>query len=107
MYGEKWFHMYIVSNRSKTLYTGFTGNLKKRIYEHKTGAFDGFTKRYRIDRLVYFERYKYANNGIDREKQVKRWTRIKKIQLIVSMNPTWKDLAEDWYPNLKKKEANT
>ncbi len=102
MHLEKWFYMYIVSNRSKTLYTGFTGNLKKRVYEHKTGAFDGFTKRYKIDRLVYFERFKYANNGIGREKQVKRWTRVKKIQLVVSMNPTWKDLAEDWYPELRK-----
>ena len=102
MHREKWFYMYIVSNRSKTLYTGFTGNLRQRIYEHKTGAFDGFTKRYKIDRLMYFEQFKYANNGINREKQVKRWTRIKKIQLIVSMNPAWRDLGEDWFPELKE-----
>ena len=102
MHREKWFYMYIVSNRSKTLYTGFTGNLRQRIYEHKTGAFDGFTKRYKIDRLMYFEQFKYANNGINREKQVKRWVRIKKIRLIVSMNPAWKDLAEDWFPELKE-----
>ncbi len=101
MHVEKWFHMYIVSNRSKTLYVGFTGNLRQRIYDHKTGRFDGFTKRYKINRLVYYERFKYANNGINREKQVKGWRRIKKIQLVVSMNPTWQDLAEDWFPELK------
>lgn len=105
MYRERWLYIYIITNRSKTLYTGVTGNLSKRVYEHKTGACDGFTKRYQIDRLVYYETFKYVNNAIAREKQIKRWSRIKKVQLIVSMNPAWRDLAEDWYPELRK-EAN-
>lgn len=102
MYYERWFYVYIMANRSRTLYTGVTGNLRKRVYQHKTGAVDGFTKRYKIDRLVYWERYKYVKRAIAREKQVKGWTKVKKVALIVSMNPTWKDLAEDWFPELKE-----
>jgi putative endonuclease len=83
---------------------GVTGDLKQRVWEHKTGVCEGFTKQYKIDRLVYYETYKYVNNAIAREKQIKRWSRIKKIRLIVEMNPTWKDLAEDWYTELEKKE---
>lgn len=104
MYHERWFYVYIVTNRSKTLYTGVTGDLKKRVWEHKTGACDGFTERYKIDRLVYYETYKYINNAIAREKQIKRWSKIKKIGLIVSMNPAWRDLAEEWYTALRKSQ---
>ena len=102
MHFEKWYYVYIVTNRSKTPYTGVARSLRKRLYEHKTGAFDGFTKRYKIDRLVYYETYKYVKNAIAREKQLKRWTKIKKIRLIVSMNPAWRDLAEGWFPELGK-----
>jgi putative endonuclease len=101
---ERWYFVYIVTNRSKTLYVGVTGNLRKRIYEHKTGAFDGFTKRYKIDRLVYWEEFKSVRHAISREKQLKGWKRIKKIELIVSKNPTWKDLAEDWFPELNEED---
>ena len=80
----------------KTLYTGVTGRLKQRVWEHKTGASDGFTKRYKIDRLVYYETYKYVNNAIAREKQIKRWNKIKRVRLIVGMNPAWRDLSEGW-----------
>ena len=104
MYYERWFYLYILTNRSRTVYTGVTGDLKQRVWEHKTGVCEGFTKQYKIDRLVYYETYKYVNNAIAREKQIKRWSRIKKIRLIVEMNPTWKDLAEDWYTELEKKE---
>ena len=103
MHFEKWYYVYIVTNRSKTLYVGVTRSLRQRLYEHKTGVFDGFTKRYKIDRLVYYETYKYVRNAIAREKQIKRWTRIKKIRLIVGMNPAWRDLAEDWFPDSGKK----
>jgi putative endonuclease len=103
MYSERWFYVYILTNRSRTLYTGVTGHLKQRVWEHKTGEYDGFTKRYKIDRLVYFERYKYVKNAIGREKQIKRWSKVKKVRLIVSMNPAWRDLAADWYPELGKK----
>jgi putative endonuclease len=102
---EKWYFIYIMSNRSKTLYTGITGNFRKRVWEHKTGAFEGFTKRYKIDRLVYWEKFKRVQLAITREKQLKRWTRVKKMRLIVSVNPTWKDLAEDWFPELKEQPS--
>ncbi|HEY2363494.1 MAG TPA: GIY-YIG nuclease family protein [Candidatus Angelobacter sp.] len=95
---EKAYHVYIMTNRSKTLYTGITGKLHARVFEHKTGANEGFTKKYQIDRLVYWEQFKNVHSAIAREKQIKGWRRLKKIELIVSMNPTWTDLAADWYP---------
>jgi putative endonuclease len=104
MYYERWFYVYILTNRSRTLYTGITGHLKQRVWEHKTGVCEGFTKRYKIDRLVYYETYKYVNNAIEREKQIKRWSKIKKVRLIVSTNPAWRDLSEGWYPGLEGKK---
>lgn len=103
MYYEKWYWVYIMTNRSRTLYTGVTGNITLRVFEHKTGTFEGFTSRYKIDRLVYWEKFKRVEDAIAREKQLKGWTKIKKIRLIVGMNPTWEDLAEGWFPELKKK----
>lgn len=103
MYSEKWYYVYVMTNRSKTLYVGITSKIRARVFQHKTGAFEGFTSRYKLDRLVYWEKFKRVGDAIGREKQMKRWTRIKKIQLIVSMNPTWKDLAEEWFPELKEK----
>ncbi len=91
------FYAYMMSNRSKTIYTGVCGSLYKRVWEHKQGTFGGFTSCYRVDRLVYFERFTYNTSAIRREKQIKGMTRLKKIALIVSMNPTWKDLSEGWY----------
>ena len=67
-------------------------------------SFQGIHQPYRMDRLVYWEKFKRVNDAIAREKQLKSWTRIKKIQLIVGMNPTWEDLAEGWFPELKEKE---
>jgi putative endonuclease len=99
---EKAYHIYFMSNRSRTLYAGVTGNIRKRVYEHKTGAVEGFTSRYKLDRLVYWEKFQYVRSAIAREKQIKRWKRVKKVQLVVSMNPTWKDLAADWFPELKE-----
>jgi putative endonuclease len=97
MYSEKWFYVYIMTNRSKNFYVGITNNVRNRVFQHKTGAFEGFTSRYKVDRLVYWETFKYVNAALAREKQLKRWTRVKKMQLIVSMNPEWKDLAADWF----------
>jgi putative endonuclease len=105
-FGEKSFYIYFMSNRSRTLYAGVTGNIVKRVYEHKTGAVEGFTSRYKLDRLVYWEKFQYVTNAIAREKQVKVWKRVKKVQLVVSMNPTWDDLAADWFPELKE-DPNT
>jgi putative endonuclease len=78
-----------------TLYTGITNNLKKRIYEHKEKLVDGFTKRYNINKLVYYEIFDDAYNAISREKQIKGGSRKKKIALIEGMNKGWKDLYDE------------
>ena len=91
------YYVYILTNRSKTLYTGMTGNLIQRVRQHKEHVNDGFTSKYNIDRLAYYERFSDVHAAIAREKEIKGWLRIKKLQLIVSMNPEWKDLAEDWF----------
>ncbi|HLH09414.1 MAG TPA: GIY-YIG nuclease family protein [Terriglobales bacterium] len=93
---EHKYWVYIIASRSRTLYTGITDDIYRRTLEHKTGETDGFTKRYHVNRLVYFETFKYVNNAIRREKQIKSWDRAKRLALIHSMNPTWLDLAEDW-----------
>jgi len=85
-----------MTNRSKTLYTGVTGDLVRRVYEHKNKLVDGFTKKYNITKLVYYETTTEITSAIAREKQIKGWLRKKKIALIESMNPEWKDLSEDW-----------
>jgi putative endonuclease len=92
----KQYYVYIMSNRSKTLYTGVTNDLMRRVYEHKNKLVEGFTKKYNITRLVYFEETNDVPSAIAREKQIKGWLRSKKITLIESKNPKWKDLSEGW-----------
>jgi putative endonuclease len=90
-------HVYILASGFKRLYIGVTSSIEKRIFGHKNGAFPGsFTERYNIKYLVYFERFSDIQVAIAREKQLKRWSRIKKIRLIVAANPDWKDLSEEW-----------
>jgi len=91
------YYVYILTNRSKTLYTGVTGNLEKRMFEHKHRTHPGFTSRYKIDCLVYFERFGDIQAAIAREKQIKGLLRTKKMALIVSLNPDWKDLSQAWF----------
>ena len=91
------YFVYIMTNRSRTLYIGVTNNLVRRVREHKTGIGSGFTAKYKLNRLVYFERFEDVHNAIEREKRIKGWLRTKKIALIVSVNPAWKDLSEEWY----------
>jgi putative endonuclease len=91
------YYVYIMTNRSKTLYTGITGYLQRRVLEHKQGIKGEFAARYKINRLVYFEPFGDVHAAIAREKQIKGLLRIRKIALIVSMNPGWKDLGKDWY----------
>ncbi|MBI2619049.1 MAG: GIY-YIG nuclease family protein [Ignavibacteriales bacterium] len=79
------------------LYTGVTSDLEGRVYEHKHRLTPGFTSRYNVTKLVYYEEYDDINEAIAREKQIKAGSRQKKIDLVNSMNPDWKDLAEDWY----------
>ena len=89
--------VYILTNRSKTLYVGMTNNLSRRVWEHKQGTGSEFCRRYRIDRLVYYESFDEVVKAINREKEIKGWLRIKKVQLIVSLNPTWRDLSAEWF----------
>ncbi len=92
----KQYFFYIMSSLTGTLYVGMTNNLARRVYQHKAKEIEGFTRRYNIDRLVYFEQFSDVRDAIAREKSVKKWRRNKKIELIKSMNPTWKDLSEEW-----------
>ena len=94
------YYVYIMTNRSRTLYVGVTGNLQRRVYQHKHKLVPGFTSRYNIDRLVYFERFLDVRLAIAREKQLKRWLRAKKIALIETQNPEWKDLSEAGFSDL-------
>jgi putative endonuclease len=91
------YYVYILTNRSGTLYTGVTSELQHRVWEHKIGAHDGFTRRYRIDRLVYYEEFADVAQAIAREKQIKGWSRSKKIRLINETNSKWLDLSDGWY----------
>ena len=91
----KTYYVYIMTNRSKTLYVGITSELVRRVYEHKLKLLEGFTKKYNITKLVYFENTTDVVAAISREKQIKGWLRRKKIALIESVNPSWKDLSED------------
>jgi len=90
------YYVYIMTNGKRTLYTGVTNNLYRRVYEHKEKLIPGFTKRYNIDYLVYVENTSDVVAAITREKQIKGWTRAKKISLIESSNPEWRDLSLDW-----------
>jgi len=92
----KHYYVYIMTNRSQTLYTGVTNNLQRRMYEHQHYLVAGFTSKYQITRLVYFEETFDVYAAIVREKEIKGWLRAKKIALIESMNPDWRDLSEEW-----------
>ena len=87
------YYVYIITNRSKTLYIGVTNNIERRIHEHKNLLGDGFSKKYKLTKLVYLEEFTNINDAIKREKQLKNWHREWKINLIESTNPTWIDLA--------------
>jgi putative endonuclease len=94
MVSQYQYFVYIMTNKSGTLYTGVTNNLERRIFEHKHHIIKGFTKKYKVTKLVYFEETSDIIAAILREKQIKGWTRKKKIALIDSINPDWKDLSE-------------
>lgn len=86
------YYVYILANKSNILYTGITNNLQRRIFEHKTGLIKGFTKKYKINKLIFFEEFKTAIEAISAEKRTKGWTRKKKINLIKSKNPKFKEI---------------
>ncbi|MGK9369500.1 GIY-YIG nuclease family protein [Melioribacter sp. Ez-97] len=93
----KSYYVYIMTNKSKTLYTGVTNNLIRRVYEHKNKLISGFTSKYNITKLIYYEEFNDVKKAIKREKQIKGWLRKKKIELIEKENPEWEDLSKEWY----------
>ena len=92
------YYVYIMASHSGVLYIGVTSDLNKRVGEHKEGLIPGFSKRYKVNRLVYYESMGEVNDAIAREKQIKRWRREKKVKLIETMNSGWNDLAREIAP---------
>jgi len=99
---ERRYFVYIMSNESRMLYVGVTNGLHKRVFQHKSKLIPGFTQKYNLYKLVYFEEFGDIRAAIAREKQIKGWPRSKKVALIVAMNPRWKDLAEGRFKSLPK-----
>ena len=99
---EKTYFVYLLASKSRRLYVGVTSNLERRLYEYKHKLVDGFTKLYSIDRLVFFEATNDVRSAIEREKQIKKWRREKKIALIETMNPVWEDLSDGWIQEREK-----
>ena len=91
------YYVYILTNwNNKVMYVGVTNNLQRRIAEHKSKLIEGFTKKYNVNKLVYYEHTTDINSAIAREKEIKGWKRCKKDALVVSINPQWKDLSVGW-----------
>lgn len=91
------YYTYVLSNnKNGTLYIGMTNDLERRMFEHKNKLIEGFTKKYELDKLLYFEQFQYVNDAIKREKQLKNWNRQWKIDLIEKDNKDWNDLSSDW-----------
>ena len=88
----------MASRRNGAIYTGMTANLTARVWKHRNGLLDGFTKRYGCTRLVWFQHFAWVTEAIRREKQIKEWKRDWKLKLIEDANPDWRDLAADWFP---------
>ena len=91
------YYVYILTNKSdRVMYIGVTSNLERRLYEHKQELVDGFTKKYHVHKLVYYEQTSDIRSAIQREKELKGWLRAKKNALVETMNPTWRDLSKVW-----------
>jgi putative endonuclease len=91
------YYVYIMTSKSRTLYTGVTNDLDRRVYEHKHRLVPGFASKYNITRLVWYETFSQIDDAIEWEKRIKGWLRRKKVALIESENPNWLDLSEGWY----------
>ena len=98
--------VYILAGRTRRLYVGVTNDLIRRVWEHKNGTLPGFTRRYGIDRLVYFESFSGPIEAIAREKQIKDYARVKKLAMINSVNPEWNDLAELWLADASRNDPS-
>ncbi len=92
------YYVYIMSNTSRVLYVGVTNDLMRRVFEHQNRLTPGFTRKYNVHDLVWFEETSNVRSAIEREKQVKGWSRWKKLKLIGETNPAWMDLSRDWVP---------
>lgn len=91
------YYVYIMTSGTGTTYVGMTNDIERRVREHKQGLQPGFTSKYKINRLVYYEEYDYVYDAIAREKQIKKWGSVKKKALINEANPGWEDLSKDWF----------
>jgi putative endonuclease len=109
MHRTQRFFVYMMTNNPKSaiLYIGITGSLRRRVWHHKQKLIQGFTSRYNLTRLVYYEQFIYPDAAIAREKEMKGWRRSKKIAAIESTNPEWDDLARDWYNVYKPSPPGT
>jgi len=94
--GRKAILVYILASKSRVLYVGVTGFLMARVLQHKSGTSESFTQKYKVNRLVYYEVFRYVNNAIAQETEIKKWRQEKKVLLIEEDNPTWEDLAGEW-----------
>ena len=95
MSGQKSYYIYLLTNwNNKVMYVGVTNDLQRRLYEHKNKLVKGFTEKYNVDKLVYFEETDDVKSALAREKEIKKWRREKKNNLVCSINPEWKDLSE-------------
>jgi len=104
---DKRYHLYIMASKSRVLYVGVTGFLMSRVLQHKAAETDGFTKRYKVNRLVYYESFQYVNNALARETEIKKWRRQKKVALIEAANPTWEDLGAEWGQPIRLSTADS
>jgi putative endonuclease len=95
---DRRYYVYIMASWSRTLYTGATSDLPRRVYQHKHQVMSGFTSKYRLNRLVHFEETTNSRAAVAREREIKGWVREKKIRLIESVNSGWLDLSADWFP---------
>ena len=101
------FWVYILASKSRHIYTGVTNDIERRVREHKEGNIDCFTQKYRVNRLVYRERFRYIGNAIAREKEIKGWDRQKRVALIERDNPTWEDLSLEWGQQVELLQPST
>ena len=99
-------HVYILASRTRVLYTGSTSDLRRRVYQHKRGLIPGFTREYRVDRLVYYESHRSLLAALARKREIKGWRRARKLELIERTTAGWLDLAADWFPELSRQGAS-
>jgi putative endonuclease len=103
---KKRYYVYLLASLSRTLYVGMTNDLERRVYEHKNNLVPGFTSKYRINRLAYFEEFDTPLAAIEAERRLRGWTRARKIELIQQQNPNWRDLSESWEPPIHGPAVN-